>query len=122
LTVTNTSAGNDIDAGSSTVTLTASGANQSLTLSAGVAVSGRGGVTYTADNMTLTGTTDATGATATLKQNTNGQLVKLGAADAAGTLGLTDAELDTVTAGILKVGDANSGNLSIEAALTPANT
>ena len=42
--------------------------------------------------------------------------MNLGGADAAGTLGLTDAELDTVTAGILRVGRANSGNMTISAA------
>ncbi len=54
--------------------------------------------------MSLTGATNAGAAIATLQPNTAGQLVNLGGADAAGTLGLTDAELDTVTAGTLRVG------------------
>src|SRR5207249_8053819 len=33
----------------------------------------------------------------------------------------TDAELDQVTAGMLKVGDANSGNMNISGAINPAN-
>ena len=72
--------------------------------------------------MTLTGATTATGAIATLQPNTAGQFVNLGAADAAGTLGLIDAELDTVTAGTLRVGRANSGNMTVSAALTPAGS
>ena len=109
-----------MNAGTSTVALTAGGANQLLTVTG--TVTGTGGVTYTADNMTLTGATNAGAAIATLQPNTAGQLVNLGAADAAGTLGLTDAELDTVTAGTLRVGRANSGNLTISAAIDTANT
>ena len=102
LTVSNTPAAPDVNAGTSTVALTAGGVNQLLTVTG--TVTGTGGVTYTADNMTLTGATNAGAAIATLQPNTAGQLVNLGAADAAGTLGLTDAELDTVTAGTLRVG------------------
>ena len=120
LTVSNTAAAPDVNAGTSTVALTAGGANQLLTVTG--TVTGTGGVTYTADNMTLTGATTATGAIATLQPNTAGQLVNLGGADAAGTFGLTDAELDTVTAGTLRVGRANSGNMTISAAHTPAGT
>ena len=118
ITVANTAAAQDVNAGTSTVALTAGGANQLLTVTG--AVTGTGGVTYTADNMTLTGATTATGAIATLQPNTGGQLVNLGGADAGGTLGLTDAELDTVAAGTLRVGRANSGNMIISASLTPA--
>src|SRR6185436_4908818 len=120
LTVSNTPAAPDVNAGTSTVALTAGGANQLLTVTG--TVTGTGGVTYTADNMTLTGATTVTGAIATLQPNTATQLVNLGGADAAGTLGLTDAELDTVTAGTLRVGRANSGNMTISAAITPAGT
>ena len=120
LTVSNTPAAPDVNAGTSTVALTAGGANQLLTVTG--TVTGTGGVTYTADNMTLTGATNAGAAIATLQPNTAGQLVNLGGADAAGTLGLTDAELDTVTAGTLRVGSATSGNMTISAALTPAGT
>ena len=119
-TVSNTPAAPDVNAGTSTVALTAGGVNQLLTVTG--TVTGTGGVTYTADNMTLTGATNAGAAIATLQPNTAGQLVNLGAADAAGTLGLTDAELDTVTAGTVRVGRNNSGNLTISAAIDTANT
>ena len=114
LTVSNTPAAPDVNAGTSTVALTAGGVNQLLTVTG--TVTGTGGVTYTADNMSLTGATNAGAAIATLQPNTAGQLVNLGGADAAGTLGLTDAELDTVTAGTFRVGRANSGNMTISAA------
>ena len=100
--------------------LTAGGANQLLTVTG--TVTGTGGVTYTADNMTLTGATTAGANIATLQPNTAGQLVNLGAADAAGTLGLTDAELDTVTAGTLRVGRATSGDLDHLRPIDTANT
>ena len=120
LTVSNTPAAPDVNAGTSTVALTAGGANQLLTVTG--TVTGTGGVTYTADNMTLTGATSAGANIATPQPNTAGQLVNLGAADAAGTLGLTDAELDTVTAGTLRVGRATSGNMTISAAIDTLNT
>src|SRR5581483_10889595 len=80
------------------------------------------GVTYIADNMTHTGATTATGAIATLRQNTNGQLINLGGADAAGTLGLTNAELSTITAGTLRIGNVSAGNMTISADIAPAGT
>ena len=104
-----------MNAGTSTVALSAGGVNQLLTVTG--TITGTGGVTYTADNMSLTGATNAGAAIATLQPNTAGQLVNLGGADAAGTLGLTDAELDTVTAGTLRVGSATSGNMTISAAV-----
>ncbi len=122
LTVANTPAANDVDAGTGAVTLQAQGANQVLTVAAGAAVHGAGGVTYVADNMTLAGATNAGTATAALRQFTAGQLLDLGGADAAGTLGLTSAEINSVTAGIVKVGDVASGNISVTAALAPAGT
>ena len=116
LTVFNTAAVNDVDAGTSTVSLQADGGDQLLTISETAVVTGTGGVTYIADNMTLAGATSA-GALATLVQNNAGQLIGLGAVDSGTTLGLTDAELNTVTATVLRVGDVNSGAMSINAAI-----
>ncbi len=123
LTVTNTGAAADVNAGTSTVTLAASGANQLLTIRpAGANVTGTGGVTYTADRMTLTGTTTATSAVATVQPFSAGRSVDLGGADSATTLGLTAAELNTVTAGTLRVGSLTSGDLNVSAAIAPAGT
>ena len=61
----------------------------------------------------MTGATvNAGAATATLNGSTSGTLIDLGGADTANTLGLTDAELDGITAGSLRIGDFNSGRIS----------
>lgn len=57
----------------------------------------------------------------TLSQKTNGQAIDLGAADAAGTLGLTAAELNKVTAGTLSIGNASSGAITVSSAIAPAS-
>ncbi|MBI3268847.1 MAG: filamentous hemagglutinin N-terminal domain-containing protein [Planctomycetes bacterium] len=124
LTVANTAAAQDVDAGANTVALSAQGLNQVLDIAAGAAVQGTGGVTYTGDNISL-GAASATNAGANdvaVNQNTNGTLIDLGGADAAGTLGLTDAELDTLTTGNIEVGNGNSGNVTVTAAIDTANT
>lgn len=115
-------AADDVSAGDSTVSLTAGGANQLLTIAGGAEVVGTGGVTLAADNIALNGTVDAGTNIATLRQFTNGQLINLGGADAIGTLGLTDAELDQVTAGVIRVGNANSGVITVTTAINPANS
>ncbi|MDO8953770.1 MAG: hypothetical protein Q7V63_02875 [Gammaproteobacteria bacterium] len=85
-------------------------------------------INYTSDRMTLTGTTTATAAIATLKQTTAGRQITLGTDDVSatsattGTLGLTSAELDTVTAGTIRIGDTAAGNLSVTGAIAPAGT
>ena len=64
-----------------------------------------GNLTLIADSMSFSGAVSAnSGSTVTLRQITNGQLINLGAADSAGTLGLTDAELDFVTGGTVQIG------------------
>src|SRR5262249_19409969 len=60
----------------------------------------------------------------TIKPKTAGTAINLGGADAAGTLGLTEDELDRVSAGTLVIGKANSGNISVSSAIamTTAST
>lgn len=129
LTVVNTAAATDVDAGTSTVSLTAGStgaADNAVTVSASAAVNGTGGVTLVGDNIglgagaTVTAGTAAGTSVVALKQFQNGTLIDLGGADGANTLGLTSAELDTITAGIIRVGDANSGNITVSAAITIA--
>jgi autotransporter-associated beta strand protein len=48
-----------------------------------------------------------------LNEQTIGTLINLGGADAVGTLGLTDAELDRITAGQLVIGDYLSGAITV---------
>ncbi|MGE3349828.1 MAG: beta strand repeat-containing protein, partial [Ramlibacter sp.] len=63
-------------------------------------------VNYTSDRMLLSAATNAGSANVTLKPWNNGTVIDLGSATdvAAGRLELSDAELNTVTAGILKIG------------------
>src|SRR5207237_5284510 len=56
------------------------------------------------DNMTVNNFIGANGSRALLYPFSPGQLINLGGPDGAGTLGLTDAELDLVTASTLQVG------------------
>ncbi len=90
--------------------------NNVLTVSSATAVGGT--TTFVADNMALnvnvTGTTSVT-----LRQSTAGTLINLGGADAPGTLGLTDAELDRFTAATtLSIGNTSSGAVAISASIT----
>ena len=52
-----------------------------------------------------------------LRPETNGMSIDVGT-DVPGTLGLTDAELDRITAGSILIGDANSGPITVSAAIT----
>ena len=100
--------------GTGSVSLT-TGANGVFTAnggfgSAGVSTNG-GTITITADNMAITATPINAGAgIVTLQQVSAGQVVDLGGADGAGTLGLIDAELDNVTTtSVLRIGRNNAG-------------
>ena len=119
---------------SGTGTITLQGTASAATIASGVQLgtfgavavtsSGSGAVNLVGDSITID-TTNATvngGAnTVTLRQLTNGTLINLGAADSAGTLGLTDAELDLITAGTLQIGNSNSGAITVSAAISHAN-
>lgn len=123
LIVKNTAAVNDVDAGTSTVTFSTGAANQDalLTLNAGSVIRGTGGVTLIADNMNLGGMVDAGTSTVTLKPFEISTSITLGGADAASTLGLTDAELDQITAGTLSILTGGPGDLTVSAPVSPAN-
>jgi hypothetical protein len=104
-----------------TGTVTANAGTGAITLASGSSISGTAGVTLTADNMALSGTT--TGASVTLQTSTAGRQIDLGT-DTAGSLGLTSAELNTITAsgGTLTIGrnDASaSGNITISDTIAP---
>jgi len=129
LTVTNGGAANDI-AASGTVSLAALGDDALLTIVSSAAISGTAGDhTYTADEMNLSGTIDATGYTVVLlPRTTASDAIKLGTAtaatdDDANTLELADAELDAITAAILRVGSSTAGAITVSGpiSLAPAN-
>jgi len=57
-----------------------------------------------------------------LRPLTNGTSIDLGGGDVIGTtLGLSDAELDRITAGLLQIGNIDSGAITVSAAISPAN-
>ena len=125
--VANTAAAADVNAGFNTVALTAGSSGVTdfpIQLAAGANVTGVGGVLLLADNIDLAvgATVNAGFASATLGGASSGTLIDLGGTDTANTLGLTDAELDGITAGILRIGGPNSGTISFTNAITPAGT
>ena len=125
--VLNTGAAADVNAGFNTVALTAGSSGVTdfpIHLAAGANVTGVGGVLLLADNIDLEvgATVNAGFASATLGGASSGTLIDLGGADTANTLGLTDAELDGITAGILRIGALNSGTINFTDAITPAGT
>jgi hypothetical protein len=108
--------------GAGNIALATAGAGSTLTLSNTV-TTGSGTADLTADAMALTAA--ITGSGVALRNTTVGQGIDLGGADAAGTLGLTSAELNAITAtgGTLTIGrnDASaSGNITISSAIAPA--
>lgn len=109
--------------GNFSITATAGGAvgSQAILLNGGALNStGVGNVTLIADSMSLAGGTIGAGAnTVTLRQKTNGTAINLGT-ETAGTLSLTDPELDNITAGTIIVGDANTGTVTISAEISRA--
>src|SRR5262245_51743796 len=121
LTVSNTFAANDIDAGSGTVLLSAHGSGQILTIDSGAHVRGMGGVTLQADAVTLSGAVLATGATVSLTPFTSGRLISVGGPDTASALGVDAAELNAVTANEIHIGGPASGDLAVVGAVAPAN-
>ena len=81
-------------------------------------------ITDTIDINTSSASINAGSNIVTLKPNTASTPINLGGADVIGaspTLGLTDAELDRITAGTLRVGDASSGAITISADISPAS-
>ncbi len=80
---------------------------------------GAGNITLIADRMRFVGSASITTAgDVTVRQRTAGTAINLGGADASGTLGLTDAELDRITTGTLNIGDANTGDITVSADIT----
>src|SRR5262249_31053882 len=80
----------------------------------------------TGDHMTVNAAVNAGTATARLQPFSNGQFIDLGGADAFGTLGLTAAEINNVTAngatGVIQVGRDTAGDLSITQTIQPTGS
>lgn len=86
-----------------------------------VTTTGSAGIEVVADSVRIADTSTSINVrtnTATIRPRTAGTLIALGADDAAGTLGLTAAELGRITAGTLVLGDSQSGAVTVSAAIT----
>jgi len=121
LTVQNFAIGADLNAGTSTVSLTAGGAGNTVTINTSANVAGTGGVTITADAMTFNGTVNG-GSKITIRTATPGRGVALGGIGLL-TLDLSAAELDQLTASTIEIGQQNVGGgaISVAGAIAPAN-
>jgi hypothetical protein len=128
LTVTNANGTStaDVNAGTGTVVLvagSAAGVDNSLTLNANAGVTGTGGVAFFADNMSIGAAVNAGTNLARLDTFDAATAINLGGADGFATLGLTSAEINQVTAGIIVVGDTlNTGDITNTAAIAPVGT
>ncbi|HEX2040322.1 MAG TPA: SdrD B-like domain-containing protein, partial [Acidimicrobiales bacterium] len=75
------------------------------------------GVTVRTDTLEIVDTVDVGEATLVLQPVTAGQRMTLGS-ELTGRLNLTDAELDRVSAGILRIGNGSAGSLEVTANMT----
>lgn len=116
-------------AGAAAITLTAGGKDHTFTNNAAISNSGNKTIRIAADRMALQGgtITDAGSGTAnivTLLPITSGRPIELGGTgDPVGKLQLSEAELNTITAGILVIGDSSqTGNITVVSAITAPAT
>lgn len=117
----NVTVSGNIAAGTGAVTLSAGGTDKLLDNNA--TISGNGAV-LSADDMALGGgSINVGGGVATLNAATAAVAIDLGdtADDTAGTLELSDTELDTVTAATLRVGATDAGAIVVSEDISPAN-
>lgn len=114
-----------ISTGGGALTITGTGgantATEGIGLGGSVSTTGNQPITFVTDgfNFVAGSSTSGTGTT-TIRPLTNGTQINLGAADSAGVLGLTDGELDRITAGTLQIGNNNSGAITVSNAITRA--
>ena len=98
------------------INLNTTAANSLLTVTNNVA-SGGGAITYTTDNITLTGTTNSGSGLVTIKPTAAAQAIAIGtgATDAAGTLAIDNNELTTiVSTGGLTIGSGSqAGTITV---------
>jgi len=79
-------------------------------------------ISLSANEMEIAASIDAGTGIVTLAPLTASQLIDLGGVDAAGTLGLTDAEIDQITAGILRIGSSDAGSITFSDVITSTET
>ncbi len=93
-----------------------------ITISGGVAVqSNDGSVTLAATDFVLSGTINSGTASTTLSNSVSGTQFDIGT-NTAGKIGLTSVEINNVTAGVLRIGGATAGSITLDATINPAHT
>jgi hypothetical protein len=121
ITVANTPAAQDINAGSAAVSIRAGGTGI-FTHNASAGIFGLAGVDLFANQINLNGTVTATSGRVRLAPANAGISVNLGGADSGTQLGISDAELDRINAPTIQVGDTGvvtTPNVSVSAVITP---
>ncbi|MCA9215242.1 MAG: autotransporter-associated beta strand repeat-containing protein, partial [Planctomycetales bacterium] len=121
--VTNTPSANDLQGGTGfNINATLFGSNAKFSVANGATVNGSG-AQITADRIDMAGTLNAI-ATVTLQPNAANRLINLGSSTdvAVNTLELSDAELDRITAGFLRIGGSNAGSINVSQTIHPAGT
>lgn len=113
--LTMTGSGITLSSGNALISVT--GAGKLLTSSMGLTAT-LGSVSITADDMSLSGAVSAA-TTASLHVANSPRPINIGT-DLAGTLGLTDPELDSISAPVLNIGNATAGASNVTADITRA--
>src|SRR5439155_25637953 len=109
---------------SGTVTVLNTGADITVAAGINVRTAGNGAVTQAATDFNLSGAINSGTGRTTLANSTPGRQIDLGT-NTPDKVGLTQAELNTVTAGILQIGSVTSGDLNVSATIAhqaPWNT
>src|SRR5262249_56780511 len=92
-----------------------------VTSSAGeVAMPAHGNITLTGNSVnidTTSGVINAGTHTVTVVEKTAGTAINLGSASSSTQLGITNAELNRITAGTINIGDTNAGTFTVSAAI-----
>jgi fibronectin-binding autotransporter adhesin len=121
--IINDGGGNEVSvAGNGTITANVGRTTQ---LNAGADVVSAGGtITFNTDEMeihTAAATVNSASGRTIIRPTTGGRTIDLGGSPGT-ALGLSDAELDRITAGTLEIGSAASGAITVTAAISPAGT
>lgn len=110
--------------GSITMTGTEGVGSESFGIYVGVgysATTNNQAISLTADSVSLTGEIRAGTNIVTVQPRSQLMRINLGDDDSVGVLGLTDAELDLITAGVVQIGNSNSSAITVSEVISPAN-
>lgn len=125
-----TDSGSQVSAGSGGLTILGTPGTGSTSVATNVANTAfvtefsSGNIDIIGDSFSIDSSSSITASTTSiiLRPKTAGLLINIGGSDSAGTLGLADAELDRLTANLVQIGDATTGNISVTATITSPNS